>query len=125
MDDDLTGILKTGDVVEITGAFFKKHNGKYKVTHSPDDQNWSGTDYCMNKLMRDGTMKDHDLTFWPLKSFTTDPAKHREAYQHNKEHAKLRIISKQQSEEQEQENIIDMQDYKKEDEKMKTEQQTP
>ena len=32
--------IKTGDIVEITGAYFKNDNGLYFVDNSPGDPNW-------------------------------------------------------------------------------------
>lgn len=40
---DKNGVeIKTGDIVEISGAYFKNDNGLYFVTHSPGDPTWSG-----------------------------------------------------------------------------------
>ena len=52
---DKNGIeIKTGDVVEITGAYFKNDNGFYYVEHSAGDPGWSGRDHSLRKISKRG-----------------------------------------------------------------------
>ena len=85
--------LKTGDVVEITGAYFKNDNGWYFVEHSPGDPNWSGKDYCLCKIKRTGELSTakKNLCFWPIAVFVSSRAKSAEANAWNREHAKIEI----------------------------------
>ena len=47
---DKNGVeIRTGCIVEITGAYFKNDNGLYFVQRSPGDPSWSGSDYCLKK----------------------------------------------------------------------------
>ena len=50
---DKNGIeIKTGDIVEVAGAFFKNDNGLYFVEHSPGDPSWSGQDHCLKRAVQ-------------------------------------------------------------------------
>ena len=50
---DKNGVeIKTGDIVEISGAYFKNDNGLYFVTHSPGDPTWSGRDYSLKRISK-------------------------------------------------------------------------
>ena len=52
---DKNGIeIKTGDIVEITGAYFKNDNGLYYVEHSAGDPDWSGSDHSLRKISKRG-----------------------------------------------------------------------
>ena len=47
---DKNGVeIRTGCIVEITGAYFKNDNGLYFVQRSPGDPSWCGKDYCAKK----------------------------------------------------------------------------
>ena len=48
--------IKTGDVVEISGAYFKNHNGLYFVEHSAGDPGWSGSDHSLRKISKTGKL---------------------------------------------------------------------
>lgn len=92
---DTTGrTIRTGDVVRITGAYFKHDNATYKVTHSPGDEDWNGHDYCLHKIKRDGTLSiaKYHLAFWPLTTFTNSWRTRMEANEHNQLHARIEII---------------------------------
>lgn len=84
--------IKTGDIVEIRNAYFKKSNGLYFVTHSPGDCTWVGKDHCLRKIKRNGEMtKADNIEFWPLCSFCSDRAKNAAADVWNAEHATIEI----------------------------------
>ena len=93
MNDKNNRPMKTGDVVEITGAYFKNDNGFYFVEHTPGDPNWSGRDHCLRRIKRNGelsTAKDN-LCFWPISAFVNSRDKRAAANQWNREHAEIEI----------------------------------
>ena len=93
MTDKNNRPMKTGDVVEITGAYFKNDNGLYFVEHTPGDPNWSGRDHCLRRIKRNGelsTAKDN-LCFWPISAFVNSRDKRAAANQWNREHAEIEI----------------------------------
>ena len=46
--------IKTGDVVRISGAYFKNDNAIFFVTHSPGDITWSGKYHSLHKISKAG-----------------------------------------------------------------------
>ncbi len=93
MNDKNNRTMKTGDVVEITGACFKNDNGLYFVEHSAGDPNWSGHDHCLRRIKRNGelsTAKDN-ICFWPIHAFVNSRDKRAAANQWNREHAEIEI----------------------------------
>lgn len=93
MTDKNNRTMKTGDVVEIAGAYFKNDNGLYFVEHTPGDPNWSGRDHCLRRIKRSGelsTAKDN-LCFWPIHAFVNSRDKRAAANQWNQEHAEIEI----------------------------------
>ena len=93
MTDKNNRPMKTGDVVEITGAYFKNDNGLYFVEHTPGDPNWSGRDHCLRRIKRNGelsTAKDN-LCFWPISAFVNSRDKRGAANEWNREHAEIEI----------------------------------
>lgn len=93
MNDKNNRSMKTGDVVEITGAYFKNDNGLYFVEHSPGDPNWSGRDHCLRRIKRNGelsTAKDN-LCFWPIHVFVNSRDQRSAANEWNRERAEIEI----------------------------------
>nr|DAW32686.1 MAG TPA: protein of unknown function (DUF3560) [Caudoviricetes sp.] len=93
MTDKNNRPMKTGDVVEITGAYFKNDNGLYFVEHTPGDPNWSGRDHCLRRIKCNGelsTAKDN-ICFWPIHAFVNSRDKRAAANQWNQEHAEIEI----------------------------------
>lgn len=93
MTDKNNRTMKTGDVVEITGAYFKNDNGLYFVEHTPGNPNWSGRDHCLRRIKRNGelsTAKDN-ICFWPIHAFVNSRDKRAAANQWNQEHAEIEI----------------------------------
>lgn len=93
MTDKNNRPMKTGDVVEITGACFKNDNGLYFVEHTPGDPNWSGRDHCLRRIKRNGELsaaKDN-ICFWPISAFVNSRDKRAAANQWNREHAEIEI----------------------------------
>lgn len=85
--------IKTGNIVEITGAYFKNDNGLYFVEHSPGDPSWCGKDYCLKKISKKGkiSIAKNNLCFWPISIFTNDRSKAAEGNSWNKEHAQIEV----------------------------------
>lgn len=93
MNDKNNRTMKTGDVVEITGAYFKNDNGLYFVEHTPGDPNWSGRDHCLRRIKRNGelsTAKDN-ICFWPISAYVNSRDKRTAANQWNQAHAEIEI----------------------------------
>ncbi len=85
--------IKTGAIVEISGAYFKNDNGLYFVQHSPGDPSWCGRDHCLKKISRRGKISTakYNLCFWPISVFVSDAAKREAAGRWNKEHAEIEV----------------------------------
>jgi hypothetical protein len=91
---DVNGIeLKAGDVVKVSGAYFKHDNGLYFIAHAPGDPSWSGSDCSLAGLNRNGALsKTRSCAFWPLCAYTNDHDKNIRAREHNSVHAKIEIV---------------------------------
>lgn len=93
---DISGIeIKTGQIVEIKGGFFKSDNGLFKVITSPGDKGWSGSDYWVRRVNKSGTFsKDKGSgQFWPLMITVSSREKSLEAREHNKKNATITVLS--------------------------------
>ena len=93
---DKNGIeIQTGDIVEITGAYFKNDNGLYFVDNSPGDPSWSGSDYCLKKISKGGKISKakRNICFWPISVYVSNREKCYEANRWNEEHATIEIKS--------------------------------
>ena len=86
--------IKTGDVVRITGSYFKNDNSLYFVANSPGDRSWLGSDYSLHKINRNGSLSKakYNVCFWPILVTVSDRFKAAEAQAWNKEHAAIEII---------------------------------
>lgn len=92
---DKNGIeIHTGDIVKIENAFFKNDNGFWFVTNSAGDPNWSGSDYCLHKIGKNGKVSTarHHTAFYPLVSFCSDSAKNAEAKKWNDDNAVIEVV---------------------------------
>lgn len=92
---DKNGVeIKTGDVVRISGAYFKNDNGLYFVDSSPGDPNWCGSDYSLKKVLKNGKISraKHSICFWPIGIFVNDLYKRAAANEWNAENAKIEVI---------------------------------
>lgn len=91
---DTNGIeIKTGDIVEITGAYFKNDNGIYFVDRTPGDAGWLGGYYSLKKISKNGTIKQtkYSTGSWPIVAYTNDRFKNAESKEWNAEHATITI----------------------------------
>lgn len=92
---DVNGVeMRTGDIVEITGGFFKRDNGFYFIERTPGDINWNGKDYLLKRICRNGSISKarDNIAFWPLSVMINDRFKKMEAKEHNEKHAKIEVI---------------------------------
>lgn len=60
--------IQTGDVVLVSGGYFKSDNGLFAVIHAPGDPGWYGESCCLNKLCRSGKLSEgkYATAFWPI-----------------------------------------------------------
>jgi acylphosphatase len=86
--------IRTGDMVQITGAYFKNDNGLYFVEHSPGDVAWCGNDYSLRKISKRGKISTAKgrICFWPIAIFTNSYEKRVNGNAWNKEHAEIEIV---------------------------------
>ena len=93
--NDKNGIeIKTGDIVNIEGGFFKADNGSFQVIHTPGDTDWMGSDYCLYRINKNGTISasKHKTAFWPLMVTVSSRDKRIEAREHNKISATVEVV---------------------------------
>ena len=93
---DKNGVeIRTGHIVKVTGAFFKNDNCLYYVEHSPGDPSWSGRDYCLKKVCKDGRLSKsaRNICFWPIGAFTNDRVKNAQANAWNREHSEIEVVT--------------------------------
>lgn len=93
--NDKNGIeLRTGQIVEITGGFFKADNGRYLIVRSPGDEGWLGKDYSLRKVSKKNefSLAKYSIAFWPLSACTNDHFKNIEANAHNEKNARIEVV---------------------------------
>ena len=91
--EDKNGVkLKTGQIVLVSGGYFKRDNGEFMITHSPEDPNWSGYDYCMVKRNKNGTISKNNIAFWPLMITVSSNEKRALARAFNEKNAEIEVI---------------------------------
>lgn len=93
---DKNGVeIKTGDVVRITGAYFRNDNGLWYVDNSPGDPTWSGNDYSLGRLQKNGKLSTarHNICFWPIMVCVNDRYKAAEAREWNNAHAEIEVVT--------------------------------
>lgn len=92
---DKNGVeMKTGDIVAVSGAYFKNDNGLYFIERSPGDPSWCGESYSLKKLKRNGqpSTAKHNLCSWPIGIFTNSWEIRNLARAWNAEHAEIEVI---------------------------------
>lgn len=92
--NDLNSVkIKTGDVVEITGAYFKNDNGLYFVQYAPGDPGWLGNYYSLRRIRKNGEISaaKYSLCSWPISAYVNDRDKRAAADSWNQEHAKIEV----------------------------------
>lgn len=94
---DKNGIrIQAGDIVRISGAYFKTDNAYYFVEQDGTNPGYvaDDTEVTLKKICRNGKISTakYSLAFFPLKSFTSDRTKNAAAEEWNKEHATIEIV---------------------------------
>lgn len=90
---DKNGVeIKSGMIVEISGAYFKNDNGLYYVEHSPGDPGWCGKDHCLKKISKAGKISKakYSICFWPI-MVTVNGPKYYDAKRWNAENAQIEV----------------------------------
>lgn len=87
--------IRTGDVVAISGGYFKNSNGFFLVTACPGDPTWSGRDIALHRIGKGGKLSERNdsVSFWPLTSYCSNREKAAEAKRWNAEHAEIEVVS--------------------------------
>lgn len=86
--------IRTGDIVRISGSYFKNDNGLYFVENSDGDPNWTGKDHSLRKISKTGKISTakYNICFWPIMITTNSYEKRAAAYSWNKEHAEIEVV---------------------------------
>ena len=60
--------IQTGDVVLVSGGYFKADNGLFAVTRCPGYPDWYGERCCLHKLCKSGKLSEgkYATAFWPI-----------------------------------------------------------
>lgn len=93
---DKNGVeIKKGDVVVISGAYFKCDNGMWVVEHAPGDVDWLGKDYSLRKLNKDGSRSKakYNICFWPILVNVNSWEKRIAAKEHNAKYAEIEVVA--------------------------------
>lgn len=91
---DKNGVeLRAGQVVEITGAYFKNDNGFWFVEKAPGDPSWIGSECCLKKISKTGKVSTakRNICFWPICVCVSDRFKSAEARRWNRDHAQIEV----------------------------------
>lgn len=86
--------IRTGDIVTISGAYFKSSNGLFFVEHGPDFPDSRGSDLWLRRIKKNGELTVNNaksVESWPLRSYCSDRVKNREARLHNEQNAKITV----------------------------------
>lgn len=89
-------LIQAGAIVEIKGAYFKNDNGFWYVEEDCTNPAWLGTDLLLKKIGKTGKISTakNNLAFWPLKAYTSNPSKNKQARDWNRKHATIEITDK-------------------------------
>lgn len=85
--------LRTGMIVQISGAYFKNDNGLFFIARSPGDPGWFGAYHSLHKISKAGKISHarYNLCSWPIRSYVSDRYKTALANDHNREHAAIEV----------------------------------
>lgn len=86
--------MKTGDIVKVSGAYTKRHNGYFVIEHTPGDASWLGEDYSLQRLKKNGEYSNGSYTtqFWPLCYLSNNKTHNLLAKEHDSKNATIEII---------------------------------
>lgn len=90
MFDSKNREIRTGDIVQVSGGYFKTSNGLFFVSNLDTEKSlW------LHRLKKNGEIcvsSASSTQNWPLKSYCSDSRKNAEAKKHNAEHAQIEIV---------------------------------
>ena len=94
---DKNGIrINAGDIVQISGAYFKNDNGFYYVEQDGTNPGYlmDDTQVTLKKICRNGKISTakNSICFFPIGVFVSDPKKRAAANEWNKKHATIEIV---------------------------------
>lgn len=86
--------MRTGDIVKVSGAYTKRHNGYFVIEHTPGDVSWLGEDYSLQRLKKNGEYSNGSYTtqFWPLSYFSNNRTHNSLAREHDSKNATIEIV---------------------------------
>lgn len=86
--------IRTGDVVEVRGGYYKANNGRFVVTHSPGDDGWSGGYHSLRRINMNGTPSKAKgaTSSWPLMPLVVSRLKRAEIRAYNDENATIVVV---------------------------------
>lgn len=85
--------IKTGDIVEIRGAYFKTDNHLWLVDRCPGDPSWTGKDLSLRKISKTGKLAaKHNVGFWPIFVTVSSREKRAAAHEWNEKNAVIEIV---------------------------------
>ncbi len=88
--------IHDGDVVRISGAYFKCDNGTYLVASTPADPMWNGKELSLRRIRRDGQFASSksgpSINFWPLTSFVNSRDQRSASDAWNAKYARVEVI---------------------------------
>lgn len=86
--------MRTGDIVKVSGAYTKRHNGYFVIEHTPGDVSWLGSDYSLERLKKNGEYSNGSYTtqFWPLSYFSNNREHNAAAREHDSKNATIEIV---------------------------------
>ena len=87
--------IRTGDIVEISGAYFKTSNGRFFVSSGPDMPGEGGGSLWLRRVKKNGEICVNSATSsesWPPHSYCSDRRKNAEARAHNEQNARITVI---------------------------------
>ena len=94
---DKNGVkIETGDMVVISGGYFKADNGYFMVMHSPGDANWLGNDHSLCRCSKKGKLSvaKYRTAFWPLMVTVNNEWERYKAKRHNLRNATIEVVKK-------------------------------
>ena len=86
--------MRTGDIVNVSGAYTKRHNGYFVIEHTPGDVSWLGEDYSLQRLKKNGEYSNgsYATQFWPLSYFSNNREHNASAREHDSKNATIEIV---------------------------------
>lgn len=100
--NDKNGIeLRTGQIVEITGGFFKADNGRFAIveTITGEGENGCWQQYSLRKVTKKNefAITKYTQAFWPIAPNKNGYETKKKADAHNKEHAQIEVVDEMEN----------------------------